>query len=220
MVYVPTYSSLKTDLVAQTEDTSADLAGSLDRIIQLAEAQVLRDLDLEIFQDEFSVGNLTANNRFFAKPGALLTARSLWFLPTGGGTKKTLLKKRTYDVCNAFAPDTAVTGPPILWADIDTGNVYVVPTPDQAYPLIAYGIERPSGLSSGNQSTWLSNNAGDLLFYACLVGCEEYLVNADQVPIWKGEYADRLGKAKIELRGMSRSDYMNSRMASAPAQPI
>lgn len=217
MAYSTTYTTLKTDLINLTDEGSAEFLASIDTIIGLGETQVLRDLDLEQFQSEVSVGNTVAGTRTIARPATLLKANSLWV--TVAGEKKPL-RKRTYDYCLMYAPTVATQAEPVMYAELDETSYYLVPTPNAAYAVGAYGLVRPAGLSGSVSTTWLSTHAGDLLLYACLVASEKYLSNKAQVDTWKEDYTDRLAKAKVELRGIARDDYQVSRPASQTGAPL
>lgn len=220
MAYSTTYTDIKTDLINLTDEDSAEFLASIDAIIGLAESQCLHDLDLEQFQQELAVGNTVSGTRTVARPATLLKANSLWV--TVAGEKKPL-RKRTYDYCQFYAPTIATLGEPVMYAELNESSYYLVPSPDAIYAIGAYGLVRPAGLGSGAtplESTWLSVHAGDLLLYACLVGSEQYLSNKNQISEWKTNYTDRLAKAKVELRGIARDDYLLSRPASQTGQPL
>lgn len=218
MAYQTTYPGLVADILAVVEDQSDEVLANMDLIIAKAESKVLCDLDLEIFQDEITGNALTPNVREFLRPDGLVKINGLW-LVVGG--KRKYIEKRAYGYCMMWAEDPAVVGLPRFYAERDETNCVFVNTPDIAYPVVIYGIQRPPGLSPGNPTTWLSKYAADLLHLACLIGCEEYLSNGNQAGIWKTEYDnDRLPKTKLELRGMQRSEYQLSRQAGTASTPL
>lgn len=216
MAYSTTWPGLKADMLIKLEDQSDEMLAAQDGIIAESELQVLRDLDLEIFQSEFSPGNLTIGNRLFART-AILKINDLW-LQTG--TIRAYIEKRTKGYCDMWAPDSAVTAFPTFWAEASEANLLFVDTPNAASAVIIYGIARPPGLGPSVNTTWLSLYAADLLLLSCLINSEEFLSNPGQVSAWKGEYADRLGKAKIELRGLARSTYEMARVAGQAGNPL
>jgi hypothetical protein len=218
MSYATTYDGLKADIVRITDDTSDDVANNLDTIIAQAETQVLRDLDLEMFQERVAAGNLTQNVSAFARPSNVIKINGLWITKQTGALK--WVPRRTLGYCLASFPDPTVHAESKYFADQDEGSLTFFATPDFAYPVTVYGIVRPAGLALLNQTTWLSNYAADLLLLACLVNCEQYLSNSNQVANWKGEYSqDRLPKAKLELRGLARATYELFR-SSSQAGPV
>lgn len=218
MSYSTSYQGLSADILAKVEDQSDELLANLDQIIAVAESKVLCDLDLEIFQNHITGNVLTAHNRDWARPDGVIKINGLWLVQ---GASRKYIEKRALGYCDMWAENPAVEGFPTFYAEKDETNAYFVNTPDQAYPVVLYGIQRPPGLSVAVPTTWLSKYAADLLLLACLIGTEEYLSNPGQAGIWKGEYDnDRLPKTKLELRGLQRDEYQLSRAASTASTPI
>lgn len=222
MAYSTNYTALKADIVRITEDNSTDLSSNLDTIIALAETQCLRDLDLEIFQQEIAAGALSIGTPTLAMPGSVIKANSMW-VTTAAGAKVPVFQ-RTLGYCRQFTPnsaDVAARAQPRYYAYKDESTLYFAPSPDIAYVVTIDGIDRPTGLSSLNATTWLSNYAGDLLLYACLGNAEDYLTNPEQAATWRNQYSsDRLPKAKLELRGMARATYQMARQGSQAVTPL
>lgn len=225
MGYSTTYAGLKADLLQDADDYSADYMANLDTIIADSETKVLRDLDLEFFQDEVTTDAngaplvLTVNSRIFARPPGLLKLNALW-LVTAAGSRQ-YREKRTKGYCEMYGEDPTVTEFPSYYAEQSEASLYFVNTPDQAYPVVAYGIVRPPGLSESVPTTWISTYAGDLLFTACKIYSGTYLTDSNSGPAWSAMYQnDKLPKAKLELRGLSRATYDAAKMASTASQQI
>lgn len=216
MSYSTGYAGLKADLLSMADDYSSEYMANLDAIIAEGETLVLRDLDLEIFQDEASMGPLTIGTRTLARPTNLLKINAVWLVV---GTTRTFIPKRTKGWCEAYGED-ATPARPRFWAEQSEDELYFVGTPDVAYEAIGYGLVRPTGLSESNTTSWLGTNAGDLLFMACKMRAEQYLKNPSKGGLWGGEYAKMLPTAKIELRGMSRATYETPRVVSPPSQTL
>jgi hypothetical protein len=218
MPYAANYAGLKADIVQVSEDQSDDLLSNLDTIIGLGETALLRDLDLEIFQDTVPAGNLTALSRVFNRPAGLLKIRDIWLVVAGA---RKYIPKRTEGYCQMYGEDPTITEKPSYWSEANETTMTFVNTPDIAYPVYAYGLVRPAGLSASNPTTWLTKYAGDLLLYSCLIRAETYLVNPSKVQAWQALYTqDQLPKAKLELRGMARAEYQMSRQVSTPVTPL
>lgn len=216
MAYSTTWPGLKADMLIKLEDESDEVLAAQDGIIAESELQVLRDLDLEIFVETFNAGNLTIGNRLFARY-AIVKINDLWLQV---GTVKTFVEKRTRGYCDMWAPDSAVQAVPKFWADAGEANLMFVDTPVSVMAVWIDGIARPPGLGPSVNTTWLSLYAADLLLLACLINSEEFLSGTGQVTLWKAEYADRLAKAKIELRGLARSTYEMARVAGQAGNPL
>jgi len=218
MAYTCTYAGLKADLLENAEDYSSELMAHLDSIIGEAETMVLRDLDLGIFQDFITTaGTLTAHQRSVVRPSGVVKINSMYLVV---GTARKFIEKRAQGYCEIYGED-ATEGLPKYWAETSDGALYFVKTPDQAYPMLPYGIVRPDGLSETVPETWLSTYAGDLLYAACKIRAEQFLTNPSAAGMWQADYNNKLlPTAKIELRGMSRESYETAKAIAPPSQVL
>ena len=121
--------------------------------------------------------------------GATATASS-----STANNKRNVLYERSYEYCRAYWPDSTITGTPKFYADYDWNNWLIVPTPVLAAPFEAAYYELAQPIDSNNASNWLTDNAPDLLFYACMVEAEPFLKNPDQAAQWQSMY-DRAAAA-------------------------
>lgn len=201
-----TYATLTSTLQSITEDQGTEFAAFIPTIIQLAEDKVLRDLDLEIF-DQTMTSAFVAESPWLTKPASLVGLRSLHYTTAGGDF--TLLVPRSWEYCKDYWPnETTTTSTPKYFAEQSSTDWFIAGTPASSLVVTARYIKRPTGLSSTTSTTWLSTTVGDLLLYACLVGSEQYLKADDRVPVWAQTYADRLQAAMQELKPEKRTDYM------------
>lgn len=216
MAYQTNYAGLKADLLQNSDDYSSEMMANLDTIIAEAETKCLRDLDLEIFQDEASIGALTIGNRVLARPANFVKINAIWLVDQGS---RKFIQKRTKGYCEAYGEDSTLQERPSYYAEQSEASLYFVSTPDQAYAAIGYGIVRPAGLSDSVPMTWLSTYAGDVLLLACKIKAEQYLQNPDAAGTWATDYNNTiLPNAKLELRGMSRATYEAARTVAPPSQ--
>lgn len=217
MSYATNYAGLKADLLGNADDYSSEFMAHLDTIIAEAETKVLRDLDLEIFQDEASAGSLAQGIRTLTRPTSFVKINAVWLVVSGS---RKFIEKRTKGYCEAYGED-ATQGRPLYWSEQSESTLFFVGTPDAAYPVVGYGIVRPAGLSEATPTTWLSTYAGDLMFMACKIRAEQYLKNATKAGMWDADYSTKLlPAAKIELRGMSRASYEAARAVAPPSQNL
>jgi len=202
-----TYTTLKAAILAFTEETATDVFATtdIDNVIPLAEDKVLRDLDLELF-DVSAAGTFTASNAYLTKPTGIVALRTLHYTDASG--KFQLLEPRAWAVCKDYWPkESTTTATPKYFAEYSDTSWFIAGTPASGLVVTARYIKRPTGLTSGNATTWLGTNVGDLLLYACLVGSEQYLKADERIVTWKTEYADRLTASKAELKPETRTDY-------------
>lgn len=104
------------------------------------------------------------------------------------------LLPRSYEFCRNYWPNPNLTGNPRYYADYGFDNWLVVPTPSAAFPLeIAY-YQLDNPITPTSQTNWLTENASDLLLYACLYEAALFLKDADRIALYKDAY-ERAGQA-------------------------
>ena len=197
-----TYDTLVAALQATVEDGGSEFETFLETAVSLAEDRVLRDLNLEYF-DVVTVTAFVGTDPVVTKPTGTVATRSVFY--RNGAGQLIPLDLRSWDFCNDYWPDDIeTTSDPKYYADLNDTEYWIAGTPAGANELQIRSIIRPTGLSTGNQTTWLSQYMGDLLFYACLVVSEQFLKADPRIPVWQGDYADRLAKASTELKRAQR----------------
>ncbi len=191
-----TYATLTAAIKTWAEDTDADYVAQIDDFIAKSETRVLRDLDLELFE-LWSQVTISSGNRTVPKPTNAVVVNDL-FVRAPGGQKWVEIPRRSYEYCIMFAPSEALTAFPVYYAEEDGTNIYVVPTPDQAYSggnARVRATIRPTGLSASNTTSWLGDNVADLLFNACMIEAHAYLKN----PAKLKEAADLYNSLVIQI---------------------
>ena len=137
------------------------------------------------------------------------------FSPSGslGGltdNERVTLQKKDSSYINEYWPNRTSTGVPKYYANWDNDTIILAPTPNAAYTIeLAYNAQ-PTGLSSSNTTTWVSNNAPQLLLYACLIEAFKFLKNPDMLNIYTVSYKEELQTMGQEQMGRRRRDeYMD-----------
>ncbi len=193
-----TYATLTTALSDMIEDSGTDFTTYLDTIIPLAEQRILRDLGMETF-DVVSTTAFTASNPALTKPTGTVATKAIFY--TNASNNLIPLDKRSWEFCIDYWPNTATTtATPKYYAENTTGEYHIAGTPSGTNVVKVRSIIRPTGLSSGNTTTWLSQNMGDLLFYACLIVADQWTKGDARVQMWQADYAARLAAAAVEVK--------------------
>lgn len=205
MAHAWTYSTLRQALQDWTEDDNAEFLAQIDTIIALGETKLVRDLDLEIFDETrtgaFAVGKLRQD-----KPDGYLAMRSLHYTDYDGGIE--YIEQRGYDVVRDLASDPYALGKPRYWCELTEGLWGVAPYPEACFCWEARILVRPPGLSAEAPTSWLAEHAPDALLYACLLNCEEYLKDDARASVWRNRYnTEVVPMARVELRNMLRDQY-------------
>ena len=197
-----TYSELVTQIRDYCETDSNVLTTTIvNDIIEHAELKIFREIDLDVFK-KYKTASLTSSDAFVAMPGALPVdfefARYVHiFSPSGslGGltdNERVTLQKKDSSYINEYWPNRTSTGVPKYYANWDNDTIILAPTPNAAYTIeLAYNAQ-PTGLSSSNTTTWVSNNAPQLLLYACLIEAFKFLKNPDMLNIYTVSYKEEL----------------------------
>lgn len=199
-----TYTSLRTAVIAFTEDTGTEFAANLDDCIGRAEIRLLRDLDLELF-DITTTGTMTGASPFITKPAGYLGYRSFYLGSTGS---RSIIEEKSYDYILEYWPDaTATTATPKYFCEYSDTQFMVGGTPSGNLPYTLRFMKRPDGLSGSTSTTWLSTYTPDALFHATMLEAELFLKADDRAQLWEGRYKDALSRAKREIRRATRDDY-------------
>lgn len=115
--------------------------------------------------------------------GATATA----FAYADNNTRQALLP-RAYEYCRLYWPNDALVDLPKYYADYDFNHWLVVPTPVAALPIeIAY-YQIDALIDDTTSENWLTQNAPDLLLYACLLEASPFLKNPDKTQEWNAMY--------------------------------
>ena len=211
-----TYNDLVQNLQDWLEDDDSEFTGSIPEIIHLGELRLWRDLDLAIFSSQSTV-NTAVNSGVLVKPTTDPNLVSFTQLYYDDGDRRYWLELRSSDYVRDMQTPSSL-GRPKYYAEESSAAWLVAPLPNAIYDVNCRGTTRPTQLSTGTQSTWLSTHQEDLLLKACLAEAEKFLKSDDRSPMWEQDYMARLGPAKTETRNMLQSRYQLTPM-EVPAVP-
>jgi hypothetical protein len=211
-----TYDELVTNIRNYTEvGSNVFTSAVINTFITMAENQILREIDLDVFKVEVA-GNLTSGNKFLAAPSGILTHRYMMITVSGD---QIFLDFRDTSFMKEFWPDGSATGVPKYYSVWDQDTFYVAPTPNSGYVVELGYIYRPVQLSSANPTTWISLNAPEALLYACLVQAYSYTKGPlEMLNYFKGAYKEALQGLGIEQQGRRRRDEYRDGMIRIPVK--
>jgi hypothetical protein len=161
--------------------TDANFQTFLPGCIDYSEQRIYRELNLINNQIRNTSGTLTANNRTFSLPtttsGNFISVQDVNIVTPSsltintGGTRNQLSASGLEVIDFLYPNEQAQTTPsvPSLWAMIDQFTIAVGPSPDAAYQVEVIGTIRPTPLSSGNSSTFLTTYLPDLFIAASMI---------------------------------------------------
>ena len=207
-----TYAELTQQILDYTQTDNNVLTTTINNdIIEHAESRIFRNADLDVFK-KYKTAALTINDPFIAMPGA--TPQTFAFIRYiqifGTDNIRITLEKKDTSFINEYIPNRTTTGTPKYYANWDNDTLLLAPSPDAAYTAeLAYNAQ-PTGLSSSTTTTWISNNAPEMLLYACLVEAFKFLKNPQMVQMYESYYKTALQPFVGEQMGRRRRDeYMD-----------
>lgn len=203
-----TYTSLTAIIQSYAEDSDVDFVDNIPDMIAKAETRILRDLDLEMFEQWIEV-TISGSDRLVTKPADAIEINDVW-LRTPSGQKWTELPRRSFEYCLAFAPIESEESQPLYYSEYDEDSIYVVPTPDQSYTSGNARVRatiRPTALSADNENTWLGDNVADMLFQACMIEAWDFLKNPSKVQAAAVAYQSLVPSIAIEIEEIVRKVY-------------
>ncbi len=209
-----TYDELVTNIRNYTEvDANVFSNSVINTFITMAENQILREIDLDVFKLEVA-GNMTSGNKFLTAPSDILTHRYLMVTVSGD---QVFLDFRDTSFMKEYWADGTVTGVPKYYSVWDQNTFYIAPTPAQNYVVELGYIYRPVQLSSTNPTTWISNNAPEALLYACLIQAYSYTKGpTEMLQYFKQSYKEAIQGLGVEQQGRRRRDEYRDGMLRIP----
>lgn len=185
----------------------------INTFITFAENRILRDIDLDVFKKE-STAALTSGNKFLTAPSDILTHRYMMVTVSG---EQIFLDYRDTSYMKEYWPDGASTGVPKYYSVWDQNTFYVAPTPNANFTVELGYIYRPTQLSSTNQNTWISDNAPEALFYACLIQAYSYTKGPpEMMQYFENAYRQAIQGLGMEQQGRRRRDEYRDGMLRIP----
>lgn len=235
-----TYNDLLAD-VASTIVVDADNTPFLaifPEWVQSAERRIVGELDLVAANVTDDSASTTAGSRAFNLPtsiGTFLIVRTLNIItpaataPASGTRNR--LTPASIEVLDTVYPSATGTGVPQLFAYV-TADTYRSPAqtqivfgpwPDAIYRVEVVGKMQPSGLTSSNQTTWLSVNLYDVLFKAVMVEATAWQANFGAAGVDNPQMANTWSAAYMQARDsaatwQARARFAGGSWSSAPLE--
>jgi hypothetical protein len=209
-----TYDELVTNIRNYTEvDANVFSNSVINTFITMAENQILREIDLDVFKLEVA-GSMTSGNKFLTAPSDILTHRYLMITVDG---KQVFLDFRDTSFMKEYWADGTATGVPKYYSVWDQNTFYIAPTPAQNYTAEMGYIYRPAQLSPAAPTTWISTNAPEALLYACLIQAYSYTKGPlEMLQYFRQSYKEAIQGLGVEQQGRRRRDEYRDGMLRIP----
>jgi hypothetical protein len=204
------YSELLTNVRNYTEVDSNVLSNSVINVfITNTENQIDRLLDSDA-QRRYATTTCTANNAFLdvsGPEGGFRFARGLQLIDSNDNRVWLEQRDTTFmDEYSVQRSTTTDTGQPKYWANWDNNTLILAPTPNQVYTLEMWYNETPERLSNTNTTTFISNNAPEVLLYGVLSETFSYLKNIQDMQLYSQKFQTALTAFANEQMGRKRRD--------------
>ena len=224
------YSELLDNVRNYTEVTSDVLSNSVVNVfITNIENKIARQMDSDD-QRRYATTSFEANNAFLdvsGPEGGFRFARGLQLVETDG--TRTWLEQRDATFMDEYSPersttDANFTGKPKYWGNWDATNLIVAPTPNLAYTVEMWYDETPQRLGNGSSgtttTTFISNNAPEVLLYGTLSEAYSYLKNPQDMQLYEGKYQVALQDFAQEQMGRKRRDEYQNGVLRIPIKSL
>ena len=210
------YTELLDNVRNYTEVTSDVLSNTVVNVfLTNIENQIERLLDSDA-QRRYATTTFEANNAFLdvsGPEGGFRFARGLQIHAADGTI--TWMEQRDTTFIDEFAverstTDVNFTGQPKYWANWDAKTLIVAPTPNVAYTVEMWYDETAERLGNGagttSTTTFLSNNAPEVLLYGTLSEAFSYLKNDKDMQLYTQKFQVALQAFANEQMGRKRRD--------------
>lgn len=221
------YSELLNNVRNYTEVDSNVLSNSVINVfLTNVENKVDRELDTDA-QRRYATTTLTANNSFVdlaSMPGTFRLARGVQIITnTSTGTREWIEQKDTTFV-DEYTGNRTTTGQPKYWANWDNNTLILAPTPDDTYTISVWYNEQPERLGNGSGSTstttFISNNAPEILIYGVVAEAYSYLKNLQDMQLYQQKFQEALSAFAQEQMGRKRRDEYSDGVLRLPLKSV
>ncbi len=197
------YSSLVSNIKNFLEDDSTEFSDSIDAIISQAEEMIFQRLpNLPCFRNIQSA-NLVAGTSEYT----IANARMIRQFSVTSSSNVIYLNHRTDSYLRDYWPNSSTQGTPEFYSTKNASTsgtvVTLAPTPSAALAYSADFIAPATGLSSGNTTTWIGDNAENLLLSACLLEASAFLKAPETLTFYKAQFDESV---QLFMQEMNR-DY-------------
>lgn len=231
------YNQWVTDLANLCIVSSGDtnFQSILPACIDYAEQRIYREIDLLHTQVTDASGALSSGIRtasLSTAQGTFITVDVINVITpvtatASNGTRNQVTPASRDYIDLVYPSGQTVTGVPQYFAMNSNSEVIFGPSPDAAYKIEVMGEQRPTPLSSGNSSTYLTQYIPDVFLAASMVFMTGYLKDfgsqtddPKMAQSWSDQYEKLKASAQIEqLRAAFKSAAWTSQSPNPAATP-
>tara|TARA_R100001369_G_scaffold35491_2_gene60763 strand:+ start:1458 stop:2084 length:627 start_codon:yes stop_codon:yes gene_type:complete len=202
------YSTLVSNIQNFLEDDSTELSNSIDQIISQAEEMIFQRLpSLPCFRGS-ATGNLVIGTSEYTIP----TARMIRQVSiTDSSSNVIYLHHRIDSYVRDYWPNSSTTATPEMYSTNSSGVagtvVMLAPTPDATLAYKADYVAPETGLSSSNTTSWIGNNAENVLLSASLLEASAFLKAPETINLYKAQFDEAVQLFQQEMARTYEAEY-------------
>jgi hypothetical protein len=217
------YSELLDNVRNYTEVGSDVLSNTVINVfITNVEDKVQKQLDLDAFR-KFATSSFTIGSPFLTLPDDFDFERGVQIVDSNAD--RSWLEQRDTTFIDEYNVDRANnTGTPRYYANWDQNTLIVAPTPNAAITVELWYNRTPERLGNGSSgtatTTYLSNNASEVLIYGTVAEAFSYLKNPTYVQLYDQKYNQAVQGLSVTQMGRKRRDEYADGVLRVPLQSV
>jgi hypothetical protein len=209
------YAALVQAIQDYTQNSETSFVANIPLFVEQAEERINRSIMIPELRKNVTA-NMTAGNKYVARPADFLSAFSFAVIDAAGDT--TYLLDRDVTFIREAYPSASTQALPKYYAQFDgdtsgeEGNFILGPTPDDNYDVELHYYYDPESIVTAGTS-WYGTNAEAALLYGSLIEAYTYMKGENDLV---GLYTQRYNEAMGQLTGVDirsdRDDYREGKV--------
>lgn len=202
------YATLVTNIKNFMEDDSTELDTSVNEIIAQAEAMIFQRLpSLPCFRTT-TTGNFVIGTFDYVIADARMIRQ---VSVTSSSSEISFLDHRVDSYLRDYWPNTATTGTPEFYSTKTAATagitITVAPTPSATLAFAVDFIKPEAGLSTTNTTTWIGDNAENVLLAAALYETSAFLKAPETLSLYKAQFDEAVTLFQQEMGRNYTAEY-------------
>ena len=202
------YATLVSNIQNFVEDDSTELSNSIDQIISQAEEMVFQRLpSLPCFR-QIRTNNFVVGEADVVIPSARMVRQ---FSVTDSSSNVFFLDHRIDSYLKDYHPNSSSTSTPEMYstkvASTSGITLTVAPTPSATLAYEVDFIAPVTGLSSSNTTTWIGDNAENVLLSASLYEVSTFLKAEEMITLYKAQFDEAIALFQQEMSRNYSAEY-------------
>ena len=202
------YTNLVTNIQNFLEDDGTELSASIPEIITQAENMIFARLpNLPCYRRQIT-GNFVIGTKEYDVSGARMIRQ---IAVTKANSDVIYLKHRIDSYLRDYHPKTSTTSTPEMYSTKNATTsgqiITLAPTPSATLAYQVDFIAPVTGLSSSNTTTWLGDNAENVLLAAALYEVSTFLKAPETLQLYKAQFDEAIALFQQEMGRNYTAEY-------------